>query len=76
MKNRLEKIAQKLSDAGLNVMQNRSNNGIICGGFYIYDKTDHFRIFKGSDWFTLNLSQSVVDFISNNSGCTVVTDNN
>lgn len=63
---RLEKIAKELRENDLIVMNNFKNNGIICRGFYIYDKGDYYRVFKNSDYFDLNKASSVIDFIANN----------
>ena len=73
MNKRLLKIAKGLNENDLNVMDNSKNNGIICCGFYIYDKADHFRIFKNSNFFDLDKASSVIDFIVNNTCSMVVT---
>lgn len=73
MNTRLLKIAKGLNENDLNVMDNSGNNGIICCGFYIYDKADHFRIFKNSHFFNLDKASSVIDFIVNNTCSMVVT---
>lgn len=64
---RLQAISKGLNDRELNVIQNRGNNGIICKGFYIYDKGDYYRIWQGGNYLDLNNGSSIVDLIANNS---------
>lgn len=64
---RLQMISKGLNEKDLNVVQNRANKGLICKGFYIYDKDDYFRVWKDVNYLDFTKAQSVIDLIANNS---------
>ena len=64
---RLQTLSKKLNEKDLCVVQNLLNKGIICKGFYIFDKKDHFRVWKDVNYLDFTNLQSVVDLVVNNS---------